>query len=111
MCNGLRQNPRTMTIPPYNMGVPKGETIMCSQMIKFRTRVYSDVEVRNPESYYNSVFLDYMDQWQLLDSDDSHCILVESRMSYEYDENNIELLYDAITPEMYESTSRSYVRV
>ena len=25
MCNGLRQNPRAMTIPPYNTGVTKGD--------------------------------------------------------------------------------------
>ncbi len=82
-----------------------------TQQIKFRTRVYSDVEVRNPEAYYNAVFYDYKDQWHLLNSDDSHCILVESRVSYEYDEDNIDDLYDAITPEMYVSTSRSYVKV
>ena len=96
------------------MEVPKGETIMCSHQIKFRTRVYSDVEVRDPESYYNSVFYDYQDKWQLLDSDDSHCILVESRVfnvSDDIDLETIELMYDAITPEMYESTTRSYVRV
>ena len=81
------------------------------QQVKLRTRVYSDVEVRDPEAYYNSVFYDYKDQWHLLESDDSHCILVETRVSYEYDEDNIDDLYDAITPEMYESTSRSYVRV
>ena len=82
-----------------------------SQQVKLRSRVYSDVEVRDPEAYYNSVFYDYKDQWHLLESDDSHCILVETRVSYEYDEDNIDDLYDAITPEMYESTSRSYVRV
>ena len=82
-----------------------------SQQIKFRTRVYSDVEVRNPEAYYHAVFCDYKDQWHLLNSDDSHCILVESRVSYDYDEDNIDDLYDAITPEMYKSTSRSYVKV
>ena len=87
---------------------------MCSQQIKFRTRVYSDVEVRNPEAYYHSVFFDYKDQWALLNSDDSHCILVESRVfnvSDDIDLETIELMYDVITPEMYESTSRSYVRV
>ena len=81
------------------------------QQVKLRTRVYSDVEVRNPEAYYNSVFGNYRDQWRLLESDDSHCILVETRVSYDYDEDNIDDLYDAITPEMYVSTSRSYVSV
>ena len=82
-----------------------------TQRVKLRTRVYSDTIVRNPEAYYNSVFYDYKDQWHLLQSDDSNCILVETRMSYDYDEDTIDMLYDAITPEMYESTSRSYVRV
>jgi len=103
-----------MTIQPYNMEVTKEETIMCSQQIKFRTRVYSDVEVRDPESYYYSVFCDHQDKWQLLESDVSHCILVESRVfnvSDDIDLETIELMYDAITPTMYESTSRSYVRV
>ena len=85
-----------------------------SQQIKFRTQVFSDVEVRNPEAYFHSVFCDYKDQWQLLESEDSHCILVESRL-FNIDENididTIECLYDSITPEMYESTSRSYVKV
>ncbi len=85
-----------------------------TQQIKFRTRVYSDVEVRNPEAYYNAVFYDYKDQWHLLNSDDSHCILVESRTTYDFHPDELDQLddlYDAITPEMYESTARSYVKV
>ena len=91
--------------------VPDSLMIEMSQQIKLRTRVYSDTIVRSPEAYYNSVFFDYKDQWHLLNSDEPNCILVETRMSYEYDEDNIDDLYDAITPTMYKSTSRSYVKV
>ena len=83
---------------------------MASQ-IKFRTRVYSDCEVRSPEAYFSRVFTNYYQYWNLLESDDTNCILVESTNSYEYDEDNIDDLYDSITPEMYQSTSRSYVKV
>ena len=84
-------------------------TTTTTQQVKLRTRVYSDVEVRNPVAYYNSVFGNHSQYWTLLESDDSHCILVETRVSY--DVENIELVYDRITPEMYQSTSRSYVKV
>ena len=82
-----------------------------SQQIKLRTRVYSDTIVRNPEAYYHSVFFDYKDQWHLLNSDEPNCILVETRTSYDYDPHTIDSLYNAITPTMYKSTSRSYVKV
>jgi len=80
-----------------------------TQQVKLRTRVYSDMEVRSPQAYYNSVFGNHSQYWTLLESDDVNCILVETRVSY--DEDNIELVYDRITPEMYQSTSRSYVKV
>ena len=83
---------------------------MASQ-IKFRTRVYSDCEVRSPEAYFTRVFTNYFEYWKLIESDNTNCILVESTNSYEYDEDNIDDLYDSITPEMYVSTSRSYVKV
>ncbi len=83
---------------------------MASQ-IKFRTRVYSDCEVRSPEAYFNRVFTNYYQYWNLIESDDTTCILVESSETYEYDVDNIDDLYDSITPEMYQSTSRSYVKV
>ena len=85
-----------------------------SQQIKFRTRVYSDVEIRNPEAYYNAVFYDYKDQWQLLESDAPNCILVQTTNSYDFHPDELDQLddlYDVITPEMYQSTSRSYVKV
>ena len=79
--------------------------------IKLRTRVYSDCEVRSPEAYFNRVFTNYHQYWNLIESDDTNCILVETSATYEYDEDNIDDLYDSITPTMYESTSRSYVKV
>ena len=85
-----------------------------TQQVKLRARVYSDTIVRNPEAYYHSVFFDYKDQWQLLKSDDPNCILVETRVSYDYHPDELDQLddlYDALTPEMYQSTSRSYVKV
>ena len=82
-----------------------------TQQVKLRTRVYSDTNVRNPEAYYNSVFFDYKDQWHLLNSDEPNCILVETRTTYDFHPDELDQLddlYDAITPEMYQSTSRSY---
>lgn len=82
-----------------------------SQQIKFRTRVYSDVEIRNPEAYYNAVFYDYKDQWKLLKSYEPNCIVVETTNSYDFHPDKLDDMYDVITPEMYQSTSRSYVKV
>ena len=49
-----------------------------AQQIKMRTRVYSDVTVRDPQRYYDSVFQGYNEYWTLLESDDPQCILVET---------------------------------
>ena len=84
-----------------------------TQQIKLRTRVYSDCEVRNPEAYFTKVFQGY-DQWKLLNSTDPNCILVETNDVYELHQDELDQLddlYDSITPEMYQSTSRSYVKV
>ena len=81
--------------------------------VKLRVRVYSDCEVRNPQAYFTRVFQDY-DQWELLNSDDTNCILCQTKEQYDLDEHNLDQLddlYDSITPEMYMSTSRSYVKV
>ena len=84
-----------------------------TQQCKLRVRVYSDCEVRNPQAYFTKVFQDY-DQWELLTSDDTNCILCQTKEQYDLDKDNLDQLddlYDSITPEMYMSTSRSYVRV
>ena len=83
-----------------------------TQQIKFRTRLYSDVTVRDPERYYDSVFRDHHEYWTLLESDDPQCILVETTAQYDLNPiTDLDTLYELITPEMYESTSRTYVKV
>ena len=82
-----------------------------TQQIKFRTRVYSDCEVRSPEAYYTRVFADYYQFWTLVGSDDPNCIVVESTNTYDLTPDTLDLVYTRITPEMYETTSRSYVKV
>ncbi|AIX45616.1 hypothetical protein Syn7803C34_65 [Synechococcus phage ACG-2014f] len=82
-----------------------------AQQIKMRTRVYSDVTVRDPQKYYDSVFQGYNEYWTLLDSEDPQCILVETTSQYDLNPEGLDNLYDLITPEMYQSTSRTYVKV
>ena len=82
-----------------------------TQQIKFRTRVYSDCEVRSPEAYYTRVFADYYQFWTLVGSDDPNCIVVESTNTYDLTPDTLDEVYSRITPEMYVSTSRSYVKV
>ena len=82
-----------------------------AQQIKMRTRVYSDVVVRDPQRYYDSVFNGYNEYWTLLESDDPQCILVETTAQYDLNPEGLDNLYDLITPEMYQSTSRTYVTV
>ena len=83
-----------------------------AQQIKMRTRVYSDVVVRDPQRYYDSVFNGYNEYWTLLESDDPQCILVETTAQYDLNPiTDLDTLYELITPEMYESTSRTYVKV
>ncbi|AIX42283.1 hypothetical protein Syn7803C16_64 [Synechococcus phage ACG-2014f] len=82
-----------------------------AQQIKMRTRVYSDVTVRDPQRYYDSVFQGYNEYWTLLESDDPKCILVETTAQYDLNPEGLDNLYDLITPEMYQSTYRTYIEV
>ena len=77
--------------------------------IRYRVKVYSDTEVRDPVAYYHSVFRNHEDYWTLVnDNPESNCILVESCQFKVESEEEIEPLYDKITPEMYQSSFRSY---
>ena len=78
--------------------------------VQLRVRVYSDCEVRNPEAYFDSVFRNYSPFWKMIPSEDPNCILCETMNTYNEDEE-LGSIYDSITPEMFESTSRSFVRV
>ena len=78
--------------------------------VQLRVRVYSDCEVRNPEAYFESVFHNHSQYWRMIESEDSNCILCESVGLYDENEN-LPYIYNSITPEMFESTSRSFVRV
>ena len=78
--------------------------------VKLRVRVYSDRPVAKPDVYFERVFEGYYDYWTQLESDDENCILCETKATYEFDLDNIDDLYDSITPVMYESSSRSYVK-
>lgn len=77
--------------------------------VQLRVRVYSDCEVRNPEAYFDSVFHNHSQYWRMIQSEDPNCILCESVGLY--DEDEIVSIYDSITPEMFESTERFFVRV
>ena len=78
--------------------------------IRYRVKVYSDTEVRDPIAYYSTVFRGFEQYWQLREdiNTENNCILVESVGFKVESEDEIEPLYDKITPEMYQSTSRSY---
>ena len=77
--------------------------------IRYRVKVYSDTEVRDPIAYFSTVFRDHAEWWTLMDeSGDPNCIMVESCGFKVESEEEIEPLYDKITPEMYQSTSRTY---
>ena len=79
--------------------------------VKLRVRVYSDRPVAKPDVYFDRVFEGYYEYWTQLESEDENCILCETKASYELDMDNIDDLYDSITPVMYQSSSRTYVKV
>ena len=76
---------------------------------RFQVRVYSDCEVRKPASYFHYTFGDYRSRWKLLQSDHPNCILCESVDEYDEDQD-LQQIYDRITPEMYTSTNCRFVR-
>ena len=78
-----------------------------ANQVKLRVRVYSDRDVDFPESYFNRVFGNHSQHWALLESDNPQCILCETYGTYSQDDD-LNVIYDEITPEMYQSTSRSY---
>ena len=79
--------------------------------VKMRVRVYSDCEVRNPIRYFNSTFGNFSPFWKLLESDHPNCILCETENEFEYNgDEELGRVYDRITPVMYTSTKRSFVR-
>ena len=85
-----------------------------TQQAKLRVRVYSDREVENPVAYYNATFRNYTQYWKLIENNEPNCILCETPVSYDLDESDLSQLddlYDVITPEMYQSSSRSYIKV
>ena len=78
--------------------------------IRYRVKVYSDTEVRDPVAYFESVFRGHRDWWTLRQdiNTENNCILVESVPLTVESKADIEPLYESITPEMYLSTSRTY---
>ena len=82
-----------------------------SDQVKLRVRVYSDRPVDKPDVYFERVFEGYHDYWTQLESDDENCILCETTKSYDFNTETLDDLYDSITPVMYQSSSRSYIKV
>ena len=79
-----------------------------THQVKLKVRVYSDRQVKNPEAYFNATFGNYSPFWNLVPSDNPNCILCETMNTYNPDTDDLASIYDRITPEMYQSTSRSY---
>ena len=78
-----------------------------ANQVKLRVRVYSDCDVEFPEAYFDGVFRGYEQYWKLIESDDPQCILCETYNTYSEDDE-LGVIYDRITPEMYQSTYRTY---
>ena len=82
--------------------------------IKYRLKVYSDRLIERPEAYFNAVFSNSSYYWRLIPSDtDQNFIQCES-ITLKCDpsiKNDLEGLFESITPDMYMSHSRSYVIV
>ena len=82
-----------------------------SDQVKLRVRVYSDRPVGKPDVYFERIFEGYYQYWTQLESDDENCILCETTKSYDFNTETLDDLYDSITPVMYQSSSRSYIKV
>ena len=78
--------------------------------IRYKIRVYSDRDIEYPEAYFQKTFGNYSQYWTPVSFDGPEMV-VESSTIYTTPEDKIETLFDRITPELYESTSRSYTIV
>ena len=74
--------------------------------IKFKIKVYSDREIEYPAAYFNKTFQGFSQYWTPISFNGAEMI-VESNV-HSTSEDKIEALFDRLTPEMYQSTTRSY---
>ena len=76
------------------------------QQIQFTVKVHSDRLIENPDGYFYGTFKTNPN-WSLVECV-GQTMVVESRVFTVEDVKEIEPLFDSITPEMYQSTSRTY---
>ena len=82
-----------------------------TMIIKYRWKVYSDSEIRSPDAYFNGIFPPHQSHlWNIIDVNGS-CLTVETRSSYTVTQDTLESVFDSITPDLYQSSKRSYVKV
>jgi len=75
--------------------------------IQFITKVWSDRPIEKPYRFFQGVFQDHVPTWHLTETEGQK--MVAESIVFEVEENfNPEMLYNSITPEMYQSTERTY---
>lgn len=79
-------------------------------IIKYRWKIYSDRNIEFPQAYFYGVFPQYQAHlWEIVDVD-GPCLTVETTSSYEVTQETLEPVFNSITPDVFVSTTRSYIK-